>query len=84
MFNSHAATWVPSLGKYFDPMACASYTSLTPYIECELTSSADDAEFRPSRRPRTLLPHRDWKLVRVRAAPEMRGGFPKLQLVDDD
>ena len=83
MFNSHAATWVPLLGKYFDPMACASYTSLTPYIECELDSSADDAEFRPSTRPRTLLPHRDWKLIRVKA-PEMRGGFPRLRLVDDD
>jgi hypothetical protein len=82
-FSSHAATWVPSLGRYFDPMACVSYASLTPYIECELDANGDDTEFRPSTRPRTLLPHRDWKLVRTPAAPDMPGGFAKLQLVDN-
>ncbi len=83
MFTSHAATWVPSRGKYYDPMACASYPSLDPYIECNITSSKDGKEFRPATRPRTLAPHRHWKLVRPEVGPG-RGGFSRLQLVEDN
>jgi len=28
MFSSHVATWVPSLGMFYDPMACTKYAKL--------------------------------------------------------
>jgi hypothetical protein len=79
VFTSHAATWVPLAGKYFDPMAVASYASLDPYIDCEL-DDVTATVFRPKGRPRSLQPHRDWQLRLT--STTVTGGFHRLDLED--
>ena len=36
MFTDHAATWVPSLGLFYDPMSTESYRSWASCLVCEL------------------------------------------------
>ncbi len=78
MFSSHAATWVKDLGKFYDPMARSSYTSLKQFIECEIRSD-DDQNFYPRTPPKTLNPGYKWKLVKTEQV--VNGRFNRLELV---
>jgi len=78
MFSSHAATWVKELGRYYDPMARSSYTSLKPFIECELDSDKNEQVFYPRTPAKTLNPGYKWKLVK--RGKEVSGGFNRLDL----
>ena len=78
MFTSHAATWVPATGRFYDPMAVTWYTSLDPYIECEL-SSENETVFTPKTRPKTLCTGYEWKLIRREVT--LPGQFNRLDLV---
>jgi hypothetical protein len=79
VFSSHAATWVPIAGKYYDPMSKLSYVSLAPYIDCELTSDKNQQVFHPKQRPKTLLTGYKWKLIVKEAV--VQGGFHRINLV---
>jgi hypothetical protein len=79
VFSSHAATWVPIAGKYYDPMSKLSYVSLAPYIDCELTSDKNQQVFHPKQRPKTLLTGYKWKLIMKAAV--VPGGFHRINLV---
>jgi len=78
MFSSHAATWVPGLEKYYDPMSRSSYTSLKAFIECELDSDKNEQVFYPRTPAKTLNPGYKWKLVK--RAKQVSGGFNRLDL----
>lgn len=76
VFNGHAATWVPALNEYYDPMAKAHYQSLDPFIECELAGSGD--VYVPKKQAKTLFPGRKWRLSRT--DHELPGAFNRLNL----
>jgi hypothetical protein len=78
VFTSHYATWVDATQRYYDPMATISYSSLAPYIECELDSN--DGVYTPKGQPKTLCPNYDWQLVR--SDTQEPGGFLRLDLVE--
>ena len=78
MFSSHAATWVHALDKYYDPMSRSSYTSLKPFIECELDSDHNEQVFTPKTPAKTLNPGYKRKLVK--RAKQVSGGFNRLDL----
>lgn len=80
MFTSHYATWVDATQRYYDPMATISYSSLAPYIECELDSNDGDGIYTPKGQPKTLCPSYDWQLVRTDT--QEAGGFRRLDLVE--
>ena len=78
LFSFHEATWVPSLNKFYDPMAKSSYINLTQSIECELQSDEKGQNFYLKGRSKTLQPGCTWKLVRK--SENVTGGFFRLDL----
>lgn len=82
MFSSHAATWVKELRTYYDPMSRSSYTSLKPFIECELVSDKAEKNFYPRTPAQTLNPGYKWKLVLTDEVVD--GDFNRLELVPWD
>jgi hypothetical protein len=63
-------------------MSKATYTSLAPYIECEMDSDEDEVVTWPKTAPKTLAPHYKWKLIRQDES--VPGGFNRQDLVSLD
>jgi len=80
MFTNHAATWVPSEGRFFDPMAKASYTRTTfnSSVDCELKEENDGIVFTPQGSPRTLQPTFKWRLIKKNKV--LPGNFNQMEL----
>jgi hypothetical protein len=79
MFSSHAATWVPSSQRYFDPMAKSVYATFDPLIDCELSADKNDQVFIPKKPPKTFQTGWKWKLIRRNQT--LQGGFNRLDMV---
>lgn len=73
IFSAHAAVWVESEGKYFDPMSKMTYGDASQLIECNLTENGNI--FRPAGGLKTLPFKKGWSIKRTDI--DCPGGFKR-------